>query len=200
MGTELAGGLTQEAMAAWAQAILSGVAILIAVLLPWRQARAEQRRRLDLYCEVFGRLESRCYEAEAGLLVDGVPGTIAEFFDIVPDGSWLRLGAVFDEMPRQDVPDARLIFLLDQASDLVHDCRATLERVRAIGTDDSVRRAAGEIRQHAESAAQLAEWAREVRWEYGGGTVRRLKRAFRINTGLREIVRRWTPKSERPKP
>lgn len=123
-------GMSAEAWAAWAQALLSGLAIVLAVLMPWRQARDEQRRKLKLHARLLERVKDLCENAASGLELGANVHQPSGFHDHVPEASWLRLAGILDEVPRYEVPDPEMIPLLDHGSELIHDARTAMKRVR----------------------------------------------------------------------
>lgn len=102
--------LPLEAQAAWAQAVMSALAILVAASIPWLHGRHVRRRRIDMFVEMLSFAESWAI-ATVEIIERAVGRPIA---DNDPK-MWSRIVGVFNQIPYHQLPDYRLFSILHDA-------------------------------------------------------------------------------------
>lgn len=104
-------GLTAEEWAAWAQALLSALAIVVAARMTMSQERRALRSRIDAYLAII----SHAYDEAQGTVQHLKVGIGKSASSNVTD-EWTRLCQVFDAIPFHEVPDFSLYGVLVEAS------------------------------------------------------------------------------------
>lgn len=108
--------------AAWAQAILSAIAIVVATKMALRQEKREVIRKVEAYCEII---------ADARLRAEDAWKTFERRLDQVPDLEgmewWLSICRVFDAIPFHDIPDYGLYMYLRHAEIAAKSIKKTYE-------------------------------------------------------------------------
>ncbi len=104
-------GMTPEEWAAWTQAILSAVAIVVATRLATSQERRAKRNKVNAYVEIISHAETEAGSTAFHLEKAKGSSIVSNVAD-----EWSRLCRVFDNIPFHDVPDFRLYGLLRDAA------------------------------------------------------------------------------------
>lgn len=111
-----------EVWAAWAQAILSAIAIVVASRMALRQEKRTTIRKIEAYCEII---------ADAGHHAEDAWKIFKERLDGVPDLEgmewWISICRVFDVIPFHDTPDYGLYMHLRNAESAAKSIRKTYE-------------------------------------------------------------------------
>ena len=113
--------MTQGEWAAWAQAILSALAIFVAALFPSYVERAKTRRMIENYGSMM-RVAWAAAHRDAGTIERSVGGASGIHWD---EAKWDRLHSAFSVVPYHDLPDDRLF-------DLVHDAAEAVSNMREV--------------------------------------------------------------------
>lgn len=169
MGCEWMGfcALEQEAQAAWAQALLSVLAIGVAVYLPHRDRTSELRRRLDVYCALFGTMHDQA-RRDADILRNAIALQATAERNT---GGWERLAQSMGSVALHEVPDHRLVLLLTYATELAHVAGQAWERGRVNTLVQPVRETAlRELDKTATSMGRVYDEAVAIRNELGSAT------------------------------
>ncbi len=109
-------GWRAEVTAAWAQAILSAVAIIYSGRLAFNQVRGAKREKIDTYLAIF---HSASEDARAALRKARAAAKQSDYLRAEPFG-FAAFKERLDAIPFHDVPDHRLIELIRNASEAVH--------------------------------------------------------------------------------
>ncbi len=126
-----------EVWAAWAQAILSAVAIVVATKMALRQEKRATIRKVEAYCEII---------ADARLHAERAWETFKQRLDQAPDMEgaewWVSICRVFDAIPFHDIPDYGLYMKLRHAESAAKSIKkayedaASTEKVTAAHVDN----------------------------------------------------------------
>ncbi|WP_329768935.1 hypothetical protein [Stenotrophomonas maltophilia] len=124
--------LKPEVWAAWAQALLSVAAIRFAARLAFEQDRRSRKRRLDALMELFvlaeerSQLAARRAQHQLGARLHG---------DVL---GFSRLASGFAAIPLYDLPDCRLVSLVDLARDACEDLNRYFDQLADSGEKHSM--------------------------------------------------------------
>lgn len=143
--------------AAWAQAILSGLAIIAAALIPTWQERKTRRQKIDLYVDLVSRAES---EAQHDVLHYG--SAIGSRVYGVPAAEWVRICKIFDAIPLHELPDFRLSSIVVDAHRASQELRDLFDQsdVVTAGTHSHAREQHRILLQCYEDAVDLSNGLR----------------------------------------
>lgn len=176
-------GLTPSEWAAWAQAILSAVAIVVAARMATSQERRARRSKVDAYVEIISHAES-----EAGATARFLEHSKGKAISSNVTDEWTRLCRVFDNIPFHDVPDFRLYGLLRDAAKASANIRDIYEPL--LDSDTQVKELdAGLVRTEEHTLRACYEEAAEISNELAGLNLKgRIRLAW---ARLRGMWRRW---------
>ena len=116
--------LQPEAQAAWAQAIMSVLAIVVAVVFSTSQERRQRRMQIDTYVEMLSWAES-----EAESVIRFLRHADGKKISSNETSNWTRLLAAFNAIPFHDVPDSKLFSIL-------LDATRSCERIKVMYEDE----------------------------------------------------------------
>lgn len=122
--------LTQDAQAAWLQAVLSGVAIIAAALFPVWHSRREVGRRVGSVVALMAHI-SDAADALVATLVSVEGSNAAKDWD---PAAWTRLLGAMDAIPIHELPDeglvAPVLLARECVADIAADYARTIDRAR----------------------------------------------------------------------
>lgn len=104
-------GMSASEWAAWAQAILSALAIVAAAFIAGSQERRTMRRRIDAYVEIINHAAS-----DATATASTLEHAVGERVRSDETDEWKRLCQVFDAIQFHEVPDHRLFGVVRDAA------------------------------------------------------------------------------------
>lgn len=176
-------GMTPSEWAAWAQAILSAVAIVVAARLATSQERRARRSKVDAYVEIISHAESEA--GSAALHLELAKGKV---ISTNAEDEWTRLCRVFDNIPFHDVPDFRLYGLLRDAARASANIRDIYEPL--LNSDTQIKELDAQLvrtEEHTLRACYVE--ATEISNELAGLNLKgRIRLAW---ARLRAVSRRW---------
>lgn len=176
-------GMTPSEWAAWAQAILSAVAIVVAARLATSQERRARRSKVDAYVEIISHAESEA--GSAALHLELAKGKV---ISTNAEDEWTRLCRVFDNIPFHDVPDFRLYGLLRDAARASANIRDIYEPL--LNSDTQIKELDVQlVRTEEHTLRACYEEATEISNELAGLNLKgRIRLAW---ARLRAVSRRW---------
>lgn len=111
-------GLTPSEWAAWAQAILSAVAIIVAARLATNQERRNKRNRVDAYVAIVSDVHDQCvYTYDMHINMVGLPAAPGQL------ERWNETCALLSAIPFHEVPDFRLYSAVRESLDIAKQVR-----------------------------------------------------------------------------
>ncbi|MBY4594952.1 hypothetical protein K3217_05285 [bacterium BD-1] len=114
--------------AAWAQAILSFLAILAAALFPWWHEKRSIRRKVDVLIGLIARAEG-----EARQLAENLRLANGRSLLTLEPRQWERIERTFAGIPQHEIPDTRIQWAISDSLGAVEQVRCVYERSQQPG-------------------------------------------------------------------
>ena len=178
--------LPHEAQAAWAQAVLSVVAILVAATFPLISERARKRERISVYLSMIGVAFHRA-SVDTWNISNRIGSAVNPLMD---NRDWARITKMFENVQYHEMPDADLISILD-------DTQAAVQRFQGLwdillarkATSFPVTSADAAIAKQARDEIQVAyEQSLRVRHKYSwAGPIDAIKYRLFLRSIRREL-------------